>query len=369
MKRLSILRGAVLAASLMGVASWYRSLDAGRDPGDTGRPGTGGVPVPDRVPTGVPQSVPTRDPIRVPGPRDSRVTLRPIWLRLHELENPAEIEALLEQLSLEGGADGLELSQLLIRRWAELDPSGAAGWLQSIPEGPLRSGAARQVGIAWANVNLEAAARWAQGLENVADRERVMIDIGYEAARTDPVMALSLGAGLPATRERNELLVHAAGQWASVDASAARSWAESVPVAVLRDELLSTVAVAVAEADGSAAAEMVATGVSPGSQQDRAAISVVQRWAEADPLAVADWVLQFPETDLRDAAVRNLVQVWSERDLDAAGQWVATLPESPVRVVGMEAYESVLADSENNVIVPADNPKPDDLNPVQANNP
>jgi hypothetical protein len=365
MKRLSILRGAVLAASLMGVGSWYRSLDAGRGPDDAVRSEADGAQVPGPAPTG---SRPTH-PLRVPASQNAELTLKSIWLRLNELENPAEIQALLEKLSHDGGSEALDLGQLLVRRWAELDPSGAAGWLQSLPEGPFRSGAVRQVCIAWANVDLKSAARWVQGLENVDDRERGMVDIGYEAARSDPVMALSLGAGLPATRERNELLVHAASQWGAVDAPAARAWAESVSDAVLRDELLATIAVAVAEADGGAAAELVASGVSPGSQQDRAAISVVQRWAVDDPQAVADWVLQFPETDVRDAAVRNLVQVWSEHDLDAAGQWVAALPDSPVRVVGMEAYESVLADSEDNVILPPDNPKPDDLNPVQANNP
>jgi hypothetical protein len=226
--------------------------------------------------------------------------------RAVESVGDAEPAALLDFLAKQDGSAAADLCQRLIRRWAEKDAPLAAVWAGQIPSGPSSRALKQQVAIAWANSDLAAAARWAQTLPDDDSRLATMRSVAYEAARTDPMSALVLAVGLPPTRERDDLLLHAASQWAGADSAAAQAWAARVPDPVLRDRLLAAMTVAAAEQDPAAAATLAATRLAPGAEQDRAAVAIVQRWAQISPPAAAAWVRKFPDTDARQAAVRNL---------------------------------------------------------------
>jgi len=273
----------------------------------------------------------------------------------------AEYEEMLGLLGEDGSVETAELRQLVVRRWAEVDGAAAARWVGKLPSGAGRRLALKQVAIAWANQDLGAATQWVEGMAAGAERDGVTLDVGYEAARRAPKAALALAGELEPSRERNDLLVHALSQWAAADAGEAVAWAERVSDAELRQELVATVAVAVAEENGAAAAELVARSLEAGEEQDRAAVSIVQRWAYEAPEGAAAWVAQFPDTAARTAALRSLVEIWTEQNSEAAAQWLAGLPEGPLRELGQKTYEQTLTDSEQRqtALIPEPEPEPE----------
>jgi hypothetical protein len=113
----------------------------------------------------------------------------------------------------------------------------------------------------------------------------------------------------------------------------------------LRQRLVASVAIVLAEQDATAAVALAVNGLVVGEEQDRAAISIVQRWAQHSPQAAASWVSQFPDVPLRETAVQNLLALWTTQDAEAAGNWLSELPAGPLRDFGTVAYARAVADS------------------------
>jgi hypothetical protein len=107
--------------------------------------------------------------------------------------------------------------------------------------------------------------------------------------------------------------------------------------------LLASGAVAGAEQDGAAAANLAATALDAGEDQERAAVAIVQRWAQKSPRAAATWVEHFPDTPARDASAQNLVALWTVQDSKAAAAWLRGLPEGSLRESGSTAYAQASA--------------------------
>lgn len=261
----------------------------------------------------------------------------------------AEYEKALNTLVNDPSASASDLRQLLIRRWAELDPAAAARWASTLGSGNDLRLALKQVAIAWSNRDLNAAAQWVQGLPAGPEKSAAILDVGYEAARTSPVSAVALAAALEPSAERKELLVHAVSQWAAETPEEAVQWAEGIPNLALRQELLSSVAISMAEQNGAGAADLVARFLEPGADQDRAAVAVVQRWAYENPSEAAAWVAQFPDTDTQLRAVESLLSVWVDQDTQAASEWLASLPSGSIRAASEAAYQKALVETARRV--------------------
>jgi len=233
----------------------------------------------------------------------------------------SELPARLEALANETNPEAVEMRLLLVDRWAQRDPMAAAAWVSRLGESPPSRAMVKQVAVAWANTDLTAAASWLRALPEGEGRQIATIGLAYEAARTEPLTALDLAVALPPTRERDDLLVHAVSQWAGVDASVAADWTLKVPDPILRQRLVASVAIALAGQDPVAAVALAVNGLAAGDEQDRAAVSIVQRWAQQSPQTAASWVAQFPEIPSRDPAMQNLFSIWAAQDSEAAENW------------------------------------------------
>jgi hypothetical protein len=110
----------------------------------------------------------------------------------------------------------------------------------------------------------------------------------------------------------------------------------------LRQRVTEQVVVASAVQDPVGAARIALQQMAPGGEQDRALVSIVLRWVQADPQAAAAWVVQFPEGGLRRDAAEGLVNLWADRDLNASGNWLLTLPAGDLRNAGILAYARTL---------------------------
>ena len=217
----------------------------------------------------------------------------------------ADLVVTLNKLVGDTNSAAVDVRRNLVRRWAESDPAAAAAWTATLT-GPAYVEALEQVAIAWGDAELSAASDWVAGLPEDGAKRVAMISLGYEAARTNPLKAVAVACGIPATPERDELLAHAVSQWATSDSAAAFDWALQIPDSGLRERLLAAIAVATARNNGANAALIVATFLSPGDAQNRAAVAVAQRWSQVSAQSAAEWVGQFPHESLRADAVREI---------------------------------------------------------------
>ena len=242
-----------------------------------------------------------------------------------------ELSTSLETVAEFEGPTAAEFRQMLVRRLAEVAPEAAAAWMARLPQNAENRGALVQVATAWAETDLPGALHWTDSLPAGEDKNAVVTAIAYEAARTEPTAALNIASALPATEERERLLGYAVSQWASTEPALATAWAKQVPDANLRQRLLGEVAIGSAKADAAGAATLVSTALIPGETQERAAVAIVQRWAQTSPADAAAWVLRFPDVPARQQAVENLVSLWAVQDSRAAKAWLQSLPAGFVR--------------------------------------
>jgi hypothetical protein len=257
----------------------------------------------------------------------------------------AELPARCDSL-LRASGRTTELRQT-VRRWAETNGPAAASWVDQLQSSSTHLEVLTAVALGWGGANLPAAVDWANSLPEGESRATAIEQLGYTAAQTDAVQAVELAASLEPGHQRDDLLEHAIGQWATSDLDAAVHWAKAaVSDAALRQRLLATVAVAVAGQDGAAAAALAATALDPGTEQDRVAVAIVQRWVQHEPEEAAAWVAQFPDTQARESTVQNLVAFWAAQDRQAAANWLQALPEGTLHDAGMTAYSQALATTE-----------------------
>lgn len=77
----------------------------------------------------------------------------------------------------------------------------------------------------------------------------------------------------------------------------------------LRDGLMSRVVQAGSKADPVTAGRIVAEDMSPGPQQDEAAISVLHQWALSDLESAAAWAGSLPSDDLQTRAMEEIAVI------------------------------------------------------------
>jgi hypothetical protein len=248
----------------------------------------------------------------------------------------------LEQLLSVSTPAAIELCDRLVRHWAEVNPAQAAQWSASVADSATRSAVMTQVAVAWANSDIKAATGWISSLRMDQPTADATIALSYEVARTEPLIALETAGRLAPSHERDEALVFALNQWVASDVAGARDWAFSLPASDLRQRLIAAVSTTGAQENAQASAELAATQLEPGADQDRAAVSIVQQWAQTVPEAAAAWVEEFPEGTLRTIAAENLAAIWTVRDPQTAAHWIDTLPRGSLREAAIRGAAQVV---------------------------
>ena len=250
----------------------------------------------------------------------------------------AELKAALHKLSTQNDPNSTEMRKLVIRRWAEGDPNAAAASATKFAESSIRNDALEQVAIAWTASHPAEAIAWLHTLPEGASKQVATLAAAYEVARVDPPAALGLAIELPSGHDRDALLEHAVSQWAAGDLATAAEWVKQISNTELRETLLAAVAIAAASDNATDAASLIATALTSGEIQGRAAVSITQRWAQSAPQDAAAWVSQFPEMPARDAAVENLVALWAQTDSQATANWLNSLPDGSLRLAAISSF-------------------------------
>jgi hypothetical protein len=268
------------------------------------------------------------------------------------IEQSAALERIMEDVTPEAAArlladfDPEEMkgsgARALFDLWATSNPQDAVAWAQGLGDPETRQAFLHLSALRWATVNLPAAAAWARSLPEGDARTEIMAAVGSEAVRSDPLEAMLIGFELPACSVQADLILRAAAEWAATDRHNAVGWATQIKDPHLLQQVTERVVVASAEADPLAAVTIALQQMAPGAAQDRAMVSIVQRWAQTDPELAAAWVSGFPGGSLGRDAMDNLIGLWATRDSVASGKWLLTLPSGELREAGLLAHARVI---------------------------
>lgn len=177
---------------------------------------------------------------------------------------------------------------------AKGDAGAVAGWVETLPAGPLRqqallnvalqSGGAEDAGLAYASL--------AAGDKDGALANEVADILAKKNCDAAAAWVSRLGDE-PAQEKACTVLIET---WSVRDPAAAAAWLETLPTGKMRDAGLGTYAGRVALSDPSAAAEWAGHITDP-TQRGNAAGMVYLHWALEDPVAAREWFHAFPDID------------------------------------------------------------------------
>jgi hypothetical protein len=168
---------------------------------------------------------------------------------------------------------------------------------------------------------------------------------------------------LTETETRGALQAAVALAWAETDVAGAMAWARTLPGGDTSEYVLTQLGYEAAR-ENPVEALQLAAGLSPKAERDALILHGFRQWAAADADAARAWLLQWPESGLRqraladfatvladhdgaagarfviehpparvefERAIIGVIQRWSQYDPTAAQAWIDTFPATPLR--------------------------------------
>lgn len=107
--------------------------------------------------------------------------------------------------------------------WTGQNPSEAAAWAGSLPDGKVREDAMGKVAAEWARTDPEAVSQWINGLPHDGSRDAAIGQLVGQIAGTDPESAFTWAASVSGDEKRIDTLKAAAAAWKNTNPEAART--------------------------------------------------------------------------------------------------------------------------------------------------
>jgi hypothetical protein len=107
--------------------------------------------------------------------------------------------------------------------WTGQNPSEAAAWALTLPDGKLREEALGKVAGEWARYDPEAVSVWINSLPQDRSRDYAIGQLVNQIASTDPTSAFTWASSMAAGEKQIEVLNSAAATWKNQDPDAARA--------------------------------------------------------------------------------------------------------------------------------------------------
>lgn len=262
------------------------------------------APAPKEVAPPVPKAA-TPTPPREPAGLRGRIAK--FSHEIGQMDAKAVLKSLKELSEQTPGPDRLISQQLLLARFAELDPETALSYADSL------KGADKQLGA------LAIISTWAENAPKTA--------ADYFDANADAfgILAASQGQAAGAI----------AAAWARRDPDAAFQWASELPEEVRGEaygQIISQLSVSASDR-----ALGIINAMPPGYERTELLQTLTARWAQDAPRETADWATRIPDATEQSRAVGTLVTSWMQTNPQEASQWVNHLPPGPSRDAAIAA--------------------------------
>ena len=212
-----------------------------------------------------------------------------------------------------------------------------ANRVAALDDVPLRDQLVTSVVSMWSSRSPDNAMRWL--LANSRDHSPTLFQqLGQQLAMQDPQRAVAYTVQVPEAA-RESWVQGVAHTLAQTEPQRAVDWLGEFRGQPLYARAAMSVAPMLAQQDGAAAARLVdeLETIAPSVDMQRLVNVVVTNWANYNPAAAVQWVVDRPAEQDRTLGIRSAVGVWSMQDPLAARQWTLRQPQSALRDAALAA--------------------------------
>jgi hypothetical protein len=311
---------------------------------------------------------------RMPGQSDRIRSLLDYYSGL----GPDEFRTEAEKLDGLPFNERLLASVLLFGKWAEVDPTGAMaftdtlgfagalvrptvlqGWASTDPVNAAKyysentaqfammnmmgggrgrggmgvQGPAEIIASEWAKQDPEAAMKWASGLSS--NKENAIAAVISEIAKKDPSNAASMAAKMEGAAQAAAYET-IAKQWGAKNFSEATSWVNGLP-AEQRGQAMAAAIEGLASSNPQLAAAEVTKMTDEESIRDVVPI-VAKNLARSDVQGSMDWLNGISSDDAKQDAMRDVMPIWAATDSKAAVDFIKKQTSPAVKDQAAETY-------------------------------
>jgi hypothetical protein len=243
------------------------------------------------------------------------------------------------------GFVGMMVRPTVLQGWASTDPVNAAKYYSENPSqfammnmmgggrggiGPL--GPAEIIAGEWAKQDPNAAMAWASGLKT--NSAAAMSSVVSEVAKTDPMKAVGMVAEM-GEDARGEAYRNIARVWGQKDFSEVSAWVAGLPD-TQRGAAMSAAIEGLASANPVLAARELSK-VSDLEARNRVIPSVAKHYARADVTGSMEW-LNSLDDEAKSASMREVMPVWAASDPAATMSFIQSQTSAEVKDRAAESY-------------------------------
>jgi hypothetical protein len=294
---------------------------------------------------------------RAPGTSNRRHTMEDYAKGL----NAETVKALLDGLATKPyNPLSPEEFEILMARWAELDPHAAFAWTQGLHNQQLKNAGIAQVFDVWSTQNpaeaFNALSQVKDYPDNFIARARVIENYALLDPQTafnqlqsqsdgqlsslyptlfqvwasqDPSAAAAAVSNLPSGINLKMSQIDIANGWAEQDPAAALAWAKTLPDSQTQSGAIMSVLNVMAQVDpASAAANATNLDLPAGALRTDLFNTIATNWAYDDPSALLNWANQNLQGSTYNKAVTTAIQQLSASDPQSAWNYAQQLSGS-----------------------------------------
>ena len=218
----------------------------------------------------------------------------------------------------------------ILERVAAKDPLAAEKLLRGDlgdALGPKADSLAAKLTSAWAATDYEGARAWAENQTGRA-RDNALLGLLGAAFHRDPAAAMQIFDQIQHTEDQSQARWQLLDLWAARDPSQALAFAAGASEKSLNEEhRLLFRRWAEKDIQGS----LTAFATLPPEIRRHTAETLVDVWAEDDPVAAARWIQDQPSEVQSFNALSQAAIGWAVRDPAAASEWIGSLPPGEAR--------------------------------------
>ncbi len=260
---------------------------------------------------------------QMPRSMDAMIAMQVLMGRYAELDP----QKALEYASTLGGMGRGFGTGSILRTWAASDPVAASKYfadnLDADGNDWMQARNASSIASEWARQDATAALEWAQTLpENVRDEamERAIVEMTAQ----DPEAAAAYALALDEGEAREGAISEIAEQWGRMDPVKALDWATGLS----GEERVRAMQEVLDSWAGSSPTDAARYVDSLGDPEEKSKMleDVADAWSRnGDPSAAIEWLNKQPESDGREDATREVVENWMRSDSVAASEYVGSM--------------------------------------------
>ncbi len=215
----------------------------------------------------------------------------------------------------------------LIGRAIMLDPVLASDYIERVQDNRSKLGLISELAAAWASSDIAAALNWAQTSLSDQSKTMALVAIGSELAKRDPLQAAALLEKIPFGSPRTELLGKVAENLFSLDAEAGKNWLFGLDDA---DQKKAMIACSShwAKSNPEEAANFGAELT--GLPQEEFLTKVFRVWGLTDPAAAVTWA-QDSGKNLPLDSLQELFNSWASSNLQEAAGHIQNVRDDVLR--------------------------------------